>query len=202
MSSDSQETVDTLQAIQNLLQQGHLTEALEAILALPTEQQAAKTGLYMRGVCERHLRAYGDAEKSLLSLVEQFPSHGRGYQELGHLYRDVNKLQDALGAYATACHLNPALKASWENQQRLLEGTQHRDRLNQVSQRLTWLAGLPGELLASLDLLHEGRLWKSEQICRRFYNNSLTTLTGCEFLLKSQCDTAYWRTLNFCWIAQ
>ena len=154
MSSASQDTADALQAIQALLQQGHLTEALEAIHALPTEQKASKAGLYMRGVCERHLRAYGDAEKTLLSLVEQFPSYGRGYQELGHLYRDGNKYQDALGAYATACHLNPALKASWENQKRLLEGTQHTDRLNQVSQRLSWLTTLPGELLASLCLLY------------------------------------------------
>ncbi len=182
MSSASQDTADALQAIQALLQQGHLTEALEAIHALPTEQKASKAGLYMRGVCERHLRAYGDAEKSLLSLVEQFPSHGRGYQELGHLYRDVNKLQDALGAYATACHLNPALKASWENQKRLLEGTQHTDRLNQVSQRLSWLTTLPGELLASLDLLHEGRLWKSEQICRRFLQQQPDHVDGMRIL--------------------
>ena len=102
-----------LAAIQALIQQGNIPGALSALDQLDDPDRESQMGLYMRGVCLRHSRQAADAERFLLKLIEGFPSYGRGFQELGHLYRDHLRNAEAVSAYATACHLNPALKASW-----------------------------------------------------------------------------------------
>ena len=41
-------------------------------------------------------RQLADAERILLKLIEGFPSYGRGFQELGHLYRDTLRNPEAV----------------------------------------------------------------------------------------------------------
>ena len=138
-------------------------------------------GAYMKGVCLRNLRDFAAAEQVLLGLVEQHPSYGRAFQELGHLYRDANMPVEALNAYATACHLNPGLKASWAGQQHLI-GKDSPERLSQINQRLQWLESLPPNLAASWDLLHEGKLHKAEQLCRQFMQQNPQHIDGMRIL--------------------
>ena len=152
--SDTARAMDQ-QEIQKLIQQGKLPDALRALDGLDADDRNSQMNLYMRGVCLRHLRQWADAEKVLHQLIAKSPSYGRGFQELGHLYRDAGRPPEAVGAYATACHLNPALKASWQGQYNLLDHERSVDRVAQVKERIDWLDGLPPVLLASLDMLHE-----------------------------------------------
>jgi tetratricopeptide (TPR) repeat protein len=168
--------------IQKLIQQARLPEALSALDALPVDKQESQMELYMRAVCLRHLKQWGDAEKVLHRLIGLSPSYGRGFQELGHLYRDAGRPPEAVGAYATACHLNPALKASWLGQYKLLDHSRSADRVAQVKERLDWLEALPPVLLASLDMLHEGKLIKAEQLCRGFMQKNPQHIEGMRLL--------------------
>ena len=175
-------TVVDQEEIQKLIQQARLPEALSALDALPVDKQESQMGLYMRAVCLRHLKQWGDAEKVLHRLIGLSPSYGRGFQELGHLYRDAGRPPEAVGAYATACHLNPALKASWLGQYKLLDHSRSADRVAQVKERLDWLEALPPVLLASLDMLHEGKLIKAEQLCRGFMQKNPQHIEGMRLL--------------------
>ena len=181
MTSNASKTSDALNAAQRLIQRGDVQAALEAIEALPRGAQQSLMGAYMKGVCLRNLRDFVAAEQVLLALIEQHPSYGRAFQELGHLYRDANMPVEALNAYATACHLNPGLKASWAGQKHLI-GTDSPERLSQINQRLQWLESLPPNLAASWDLLHEGKLHKAEQLCRQFLQQNPQHIDGMRIL--------------------
>ena len=179
--SDTARAMDQ-QEIQKLIQQGKLPDALRALDGLDADDRNSQMNLYMRGVCLRHLRQWADAEKVLHQLIAKSPSYGRGFQELGHLYRDAGRPPEAVGAYATACHLNPALKASWQGQYNLLDHERSVDRVAQVKERIDWLDGLPPVLLASLDMLHEGKLIKAEQLCRQFMQQNPQHIEGMRLL--------------------
>ena len=181
MTSNANQTAEALTAAQQLIQRGDVQAALSAIEALPRDVQQSLMGAYMKGVCLRNLRDFAAAEQVLLALVEQHPSYGRAFQELGHLYRDANMPVEALNAYATACHLNPGLKASWAGQQHLI-GKDSPERLSQINQRLQWLESLPQNLAASWDLLHEGKLHKAEQLCRQFMQQNPQHIDGMRIL--------------------
>ena len=181
MTSNASQTAEALTAAQQLIQRGDVQAALSAIEALPRDVQQSLMGAYMKGVCLRNLRDFAAAEQVILGLVEQHPSYGRGFQELGHLYRDANMPVEALNAYATACHLNPGLKASWAGQQHLI-GKDSPERLSQINQRLQWLESLPPNLAASWDLLHEGKLHKAEQLCRQFMQQNPQHIDGMRIL--------------------
>ena len=120
MSSIANDTATALTTVQQMIQRGDVRAALVAIEALPSDAQQSLMGAYMKGVCLRNLRDFAAAENVLLTLIEQHPSYGRAFQELGHLYRDASMPIEALNAYATACHLNPGLRASWAGQRALV----------------------------------------------------------------------------------
>ena len=177
MSSIANDTATALTTVQQMIQRGDVRAALVAIEALPSDAQQSLMGAYMKGVCLRNLRDFAAAENVLLTLIEQHPSYGRAFQELGHLYRDASMPIEALSAYATACHLNPGLRASWAGQ-RALVGEGAPERLSQINQRLLWLDSLPPNLAASWDLLHEGKLHKAEELCRQFMQQNPQHIDG------------------------
>ena len=74
-----------LTAAQQLIQKGELAKALEALDALPEDAQATTSTRYMRGVCYRHMKNFGNAEMLFRQILEDEPSHARAFQELGHL---------------------------------------------------------------------------------------------------------------------
>ena len=180
-ASPANEDPDALGAVQRLLQIGEVAKALETLNSLAESTQSSAMGQYMRGVCFRLMRDFANAESALRQLVEGNPSYGRAFQELGHLYRDANMPTEALHAYATACHLNPGLKASWAAQRDLI-GKGSPERAAQINQRLQWLESLPPALLASWDLLHEGKLHKAEQLCRQFMQQNPQHIDGMRVL--------------------
>ena len=182
MSSSAADFSDALNHIQQLIQRGAIQDAITAITSLPEAAKTSRMGLYMSGVCLRHAQDFPQAEKVLLQLVAQHPNYGRAFQELGHLYRDAGMRPEALGAYGTACHLNPGLKASWAAQAHFLSDGSQPERLAQIQQRLQWLESLPPNLAASWDLLHEGKLHKAEQLCRQFMQQNPQHIDGMRIL--------------------
>lgn len=159
---------DQLQSIQQQITAGHFQQALEscetALLAEPENLDL----LYMAAVCLRYLKAFDAAIAKLQVLKSQFPEHGRALQEEGHVYRDSGQPKAALQAYALACQYNPALLAAWRAQLALLSGTGRAAQISFIENRLAELEALPRPLLGAMDLIHQGKLLKAEEICRQF----------------------------------
>lgn len=156
---------------------------------------------YLRAVCQRYLGQLDEALATLDALQHEHPEHARSWQERGHLERRRGQPQAALAAFQEAVRLNPGLMASW----RLLAELESRhgsaERAELARRQAQRLAELPRELVTVTSLMHDGRLYKAERICRAFLQQhpqhveamrllaqlglALNVLDDAEFLLES-----------------
>ncbi|GAB4193596.1 MAG: tetratricopeptide repeat-containing sulfotransferase family protein [Wenzhouxiangellaceae bacterium] len=160
--------------------------------------------LYLRAVCQRYLSQHEQALETLSSLQQTAPEYARCYQEAGHCYRQMNDANAAIRAYQQAVSLNPALPASWQALSALYQqqGDDHaRQHAQAHSDRLR---GLPRELVSVASMIHEGRLYRAERLCRHFLQQQpqhteamrllaqigsrLYVLDDAEFLLESALE--------------
>ncbi|TVQ45279.1 MAG: sulfotransferase family protein [Gammaproteobacteria bacterium] len=124
--------------------------------------------LYILAVAQRYGRQYEAADQTLQRLLEVTPGYGRAFQELGHLRRRQARDAEAMQAYQQAVVANPGLPASWKALADLQ--TRHglvREAANSRAQHER-LLGLPPELVSVTSFMHEGKLYKAEQLCRAF----------------------------------
>ena len=144
---------------------GQALAELEPILA---DEPGNTDALYMSAVCRRYLGEFGQALALLGKLKALTPENGRAHQEEGHTYRDMGHLEPALAAYIRACRFNPALVAGWRGQFQLLASRGRGAEAAQAKAQLDYLQGLPPPLLSVLDLIHQGKLPRAEELCRKF----------------------------------
>ncbi|MEP4148679.1 MAG: sulfotransferase [Halioglobus sp.] len=171
--------------IQKLISAGELPAALKQLEDLPEDIRGSVDGLYMTAVCNRHMGRLAEAEEQLLRLVSIAPEFSRAHQELGHLRKGQGRARDALTAYVRACTINPALVASWRSQLAILQaspGDETRQRQEQISAQLNFLHSLHPHILAATDMMHEGKLIKSENLCRRFLQQNPKNIEGMRLL--------------------
>ncbi|MCC5861762.1 MAG: sulfotransferase [Gammaproteobacteria bacterium] len=124
--------------------------------------------LYILAVAQRYGRQYEAADQTLQRLLESAPGYGRAFQELGHLRRRQARDAEAMQAYQQAVVANPGLPSSWKALADLQ--TRHglaREAANSRAQHER-LLGLPPELVSVTSFMHEGKLYKAEQLCRAF----------------------------------
>jgi tetratricopeptide (TPR) repeat protein len=193
-----------------LLQQGKLNEALAAARADLRENADNVEALYVKAVAQRYLGQPASALKTLAKLKVRQPAHARACQEEGHNLRQLGQLEQAAAAYQRAVDLNHGLLASWRElaalQQRL--GNQREFKMAQAE--YSRLSALPSELVSVTSLIHEGKLFRAEKLCRDFLQKNphhieamrLLAMLGmklfvyddAEFLLESCVEFApdYW----------
>lgn len=157
-----------LEEIQRRVMAREFDSALESLNALLAQGQSIPEVLYMKAVCHRYSNQLESALAAIRQLKELSPDHGRAHQEEGHAYRALGQMEKALRAYERASHYNPALEASLRAQLELLEGTNQPQRAEQAQARLDKLVALPKPLVAVVDLISQGKLFKAEELCRRF----------------------------------
>ncbi|MAX00285.1 MAG: hypothetical protein CMN72_11715 [Sphingomonas sp.] len=165
------ETIDTaaaVQAAQRALQGGRHGEALALADDALADAPGDRDLLYVGAVAARFAGQHDAASAYLSRLIEAAPEYGRAYQELGHLARDTGDADAAIGHYARACRLNPALDASWRWQADLLAAKRRPAEAAAARAQADRLAALPRELLAVTNMIHEGRVLKAESLCRAF----------------------------------
>jgi len=141
---------------------------LEAQLEQPLEPGYAREARYLLAVARRYSGAPQDALKVIDALLAEAPEYGRAHQERGHALMALQRAGDAAHAYARAVELNPGLLASWKALRELHAGTGRADQARMSQAQIDYLHGLPAQLRHVIDLLHEGKLYKAEQLCRRF----------------------------------
>ncbi len=163
--SGNKPTLASIQAKIVARQFGQALAELEPILA---DEPGNTDALYMSAVCRRYLGEFGQALALLGKLKALTPENGRAHQEEGHTYRDMGHLEPALAAYIRACRFNPALVAGWRGQFQLLASRGRGAEAAQAKAQLDYLQGLPPPLLSVLDLIHQGKLPRAEELCRKF----------------------------------
>lgn len=132
------------------------------------DDPADEEALYIAAVAARYERKFDLARSYIRRLHRAAPEYGRGWQEAGHLARDIGDIETAIAAYRRACEFNPALEASWDHQADLLAQTGRHGEAQACAAQAQRLAGLPRVLVAVLNHIHEGRILKAEDMCRQF----------------------------------
>jgi tetratricopeptide (TPR) repeat protein len=89
---------------------------------------------------------------------------------------------DALRAFRQAVTLNPALLASWSKLAELYARESDESAAEHAREQLQRLRALPRELLSVASMLHEGRLYKAERLCRSFLKQNPRNVEGMRLL--------------------
>ncbi|WP_417440114.1 tetratricopeptide repeat-containing sulfotransferase family protein [Idiomarina abyssalis] len=189
--------------IKKLLAQSQFEQALKL---LQQERDglsgdAEKESLYYEAVAYRYLNRLEQAATTLQTLWAQWPEYGRALQELAHTLKAQGKDEDALNHYYQAIRLNPALHASWAAAAKLEAKSGNTEQAERNQQQANFLLRQPKEVLAALNLYHEGKYYKAEKICRAFLQRNphhieamrtlanigaqLDVMNDAEFLLES-----------------
>jgi tetratricopeptide (TPR) repeat protein len=162
------EAVDAASRAKQLLQGGRLKEALEATRAELVDNPANAEALYIRAVTLRYLDQPKQALKTLEELKAQQPAYSRAYQEEGHNFKLLGDFKRATAAYQRAVDLNHALLASWRELADL-QKRQHNLPASELAQaEYNRLSKLPAELVSVTSLIHDGKLYRAEKLCRDF----------------------------------
>jgi len=192
---------DKLRDAKFLLKKGQLQNAIEALQQILDDRPDNADALYYLAVCQRKTNDNDNALETLARLKSAHPRYARAYQEEGHLFRTREEDHAAKNAYEHAVTLNPALPASWKALVTYYEAAGKSDEAREAMQHVTWLSGLPPQLLAVTSLIEENKLFMAEKICRHFLQehrhhveamrllaelgNRLLILDDAEFLLES-----------------
>ena len=155
-------------SIQKKIASGQFNQALAELQIVFDKDASNLEANYMAAVCYRYQNDYAQAQPCLNILKELSLDKGRVYQEQGHLYRAQGLVQLALVAYQTACQLNPALIAGWKAQVELFSSIGNSAAAKQAQMQLLRLQNLPKTLVAVMDLIEQGKLFKAEALCKQF----------------------------------
>ena len=164
-----------LSEARNLIQAARFDEAANVardLLSTGLARDERHDTLYLLAVAQRFGNRAQDALTTLDRLHSENAEYPRAWQERGHILKALGELAQATHAYARAAELNPALVASWQSLAQLHERNGAPQRAREARERLAWLQRLPAELIHVTDLIHEKKLHKAEQLCRRFLANN------------------------------
>lgn len=176
------DSLDSLRKARELMEKGAFAAAqhlLKEVLEQDPHQVEAR---YMRAVCFRYRGKVRRSLRELDSLQDIAPHYARAYQEAGHGYRSVGEDEHALRAYRHAVTLNPGLIASWKALSELEASHGSPEAAERARLHHERLAGLPRELVSVTSMIHEGKLYKAERLCRHFLQNNRHHVEGMRLL--------------------
>ena len=176
---------ERLDQAKHLIQSARFADAQSVLHAIIEQAPGAffeTEARYMLAVTYRYLKKFDNALAALDELIARQPEFGRAHQERGHALLALNRSDDATLAFAKAVEQNPGLIASWK----ALAGLHARrgeDRQAMFARtQFEFLEGLPAELRGAIDLLHEDKLLKAEQLCRHFLTENKHHVEGMRLL--------------------
>ncbi|WP_101757876.1 tetratricopeptide repeat-containing sulfotransferase family protein [Oceanicoccus sp. KOV_DT_Chl] len=123
---------------------------------------------YLKSVCQRYLKLSDAAIESLQTLLALQPEYGRAFQELGHNFSALSRMQDAAEAYQQAVQRNNALPASWRGLAVALKQLGQEQEAAAALNQFQYLNKQAPILLSIASMRNEGRLYKAERLCRDF----------------------------------
>tara|TARA_R110002033_G_scaffold15752_5_gene44156 strand:- start:25009 stop:27000 length:1992 start_codon:yes stop_codon:yes gene_type:complete len=180
--TDAERSETTLKDAQKAMQAGDFASAAAMAQAILDRQPNDQDALYIAAVCARYEGRHGDAADRLAELKTAAPDFGRAFQEEGHLKRKLGDKSGALRAYELATRFNPALLASWNAQADLNAAFGNEEAAASARDQAERLKALPRELLAVTNYVHEGRIFRAEEIARAFLQRNPTHVEGMRLL--------------------
>ena len=157
-----------LKTAQQQMYAGDFEAALTTLVPVLDAEPDNADALYMKAASLRYLKRLDEALATLQHLRAAAPEFGRGWQEEGHVHRDLGDAARALAAYQAATQVNPALPAAWLNQSAILQQLGRHAEADFARARAEALKALPDALQAANHHLYENRLLKAEEICRAY----------------------------------
>ncbi|MEJ2535189.1 MAG: sulfotransferase, partial [Gammaproteobacteria bacterium] len=164
----------------------------------PSELAEAR---YVLAVAQRYQGRPGDGLETIDRLLRDEPGYGRAWQERGHALLALKKNAEARESFEQALRFNPALPGSWQMLVRAYGDAGMEKHQRAARDQLERLQNLPRELISVTSMIHEGKLYRAERLCRHFLQgnrhhveamrllaiigNELDVLTDAEFLLES-----------------
>ena len=173
---------NTLQQAQKAIQAGDFQAASKITDDILATQPQNRDALYMAAVCARYQNRHDDAFARLAELKAASPDYGRAWQEEGHLRRKLGDNAGALTAFERATRYNPSLIASWNAQADLHTAAGNPVAASNAQAQAQRLQALPRELLAVTNHIHEGRIFRAEEIARAFLQRNPTHVEGMRLL--------------------
>ena len=167
-NNDASDGANALSDAQRLLQTGELPAALRAAEVLVKSDPENDEALYLLAVSLRYSGNQQGALKTLDRLQAVNPEHARCFQERGHVCRAMELNDAAMTAYSRAVELNPALVSSWQSLADVGREQSSGGDAEFAQAQADRLNALPKELLSVTSFLHQGRLFKADQLCRAF----------------------------------
>lgn len=171
-----------LKAAQEAIQAGNFGEAIALAEALANSNSSDTEPLYMAAVAQRYGGSPARAQHWLDRLHAAAPEYGRAWQEQGHLARTTGDTGRAIEAFGRAVRYNPALDASWRALAELHGAAGRPAEATEAAAQASRLAGLPRELLAVTNHLHEGRIVRAKEICRHYLRRHPRDVEGMRLL--------------------
>ena len=162
--SEQDVTDPLLEEIKGRMSRGEFASARNKAQEILAKEPDHAEATYMVAVCSRYLNEFDLARRYLDRLLELDPGYGRAFQEHGHIERALGNADAAIEAYRDAVSLNPSLLASW----RAIAELQGPGIQEEVARNIEYLTALPPELLSAGSMMYEGKLYKSERLCRHF----------------------------------
>ena len=138
--------------------------------------------LYVLAVAERYQGKLVEAHATLSTLLEIDPENARAWQERGHALLTQNRIDESRISYENAVRLNPALLASWKALINLYELANQSAQAQLALERAEFLSQLPKELRSVSSMIHEGKLYKAELLCRHFLRENKHHIEGMRLL--------------------
>lgn len=162
------DTVLTAEHAKSQLRNGQILDAVKTANRILECHAGDIETLYILAVAQRYLTQSDLALQTLERLIKASPEYGHAYQEQGHNYMQINNKMAAVRAYTRAVEFNPALIASWKALTKLYFESGDGDAAAKAQRSYSFLAKLPKELVSVSSLIHEGDIYKAEQLCRQF----------------------------------
>ena len=155
-------------AVETLMREQRFEDALLMSQGVLSNQPQNVDAHYYAAVCLRYLARYELALETLGKIKKIAPGHSRASQEMGHVYRAIGDLQQALQAYARATQTNASLVASWKGQIDILLKYRRKSEAARLMPYFERVAKMPPTLVAAMDSISQGRLVEAEELCRQF----------------------------------
>ena len=171
-----------LREAQKALQAGDFASAARIAESLLADRPDSQDALYMAAVSARYQGRHDAALSHLAALKRVAPDYGRAYQEEGHLKRALGDMAGAVAAFERATRYNPSLAASWTALADLYQQAGQLDASANARAQGDRVRALPRELQAVTNHIHEGRVFRAEEIARAFLKRHPTHVEGMRLL--------------------
>ncbi|MEO1042761.1 MAG: sulfotransferase [Pseudomonadota bacterium] len=173
-------TDDGLPEAKQQLQSGDFMGALATARALRHEGDQTAEALYIEAVCLRYLHRLDDAAQTVEELITAMPRYARAYQERGHIFKAQGASEKAINAYAEATARNPSLLAAWRSLAELADPTS--DGAALARKQIARLKAMPPVLVSVESMMHDGKFYQAEQLCRKHLQANPQDTTGMRLL--------------------